>query len=176
MERIHFKPSLYHSTVGLWRSSWPRSVKPPLRLQLTRAPTGVWANFARRGGADDRPPPRRSRKLSNVARSGKRHSKALEKVYRKYFGHFFSLRSKMTSREVTKGQILPQSQCVRHFPTNDAVARELQGLGGRGKNHSITLLQTFPQFALRFDLRSTVWPPEAMKGQNGRILKIFFLS
>ena len=48
--------------------------------RLTHAPTGVWANFAPTGGGD----PRRSRKLSNVARSGKRHSKAWE-VYRKYF-------------------------------------------------------------------------------------------
>ena len=56
---------------------------------LTRAPTGVRANFAPTKGADDRSPGI-SKKLSNVARSGKRHSKAWEKVYRKYFGHFFA--------------------------------------------------------------------------------------
>ena len=42
------------------------------------------------------------------------------------------------------------------------------------KKHSIAHLQIFPYCVLRFDLRSTVWPPEAMKGQNGRILKILF--
>ena len=73
---------------------WP----PPTYLFfldiLTHAPTGVRADFALtggRGGWPLTPPPLgRSRKLSNVARSGKRHSKAWEKVYRKYFGHFFA--------------------------------------------------------------------------------------
>ena len=65
---------------------------------LTRAPTGVWANFAPTGGGMTASP-RRSRKLSNVAKSGKRHSKALEKVYRKYFSHFFA----KVKNDVTRG-------------------------------------------------------------------------
>ena len=118
---------------------------------LTRAPAGAWANFAPTGGGGGGwPPPRRSRKLSNVARSGKRRSKAWEKVYRKYFSNF-SLRAKMTSLEVTKCQISPWSDWGRYSPTNIDVARELQGLGGRGKTCDSS-------FTDLFVVCSQIWP------------------
>ena len=40
--------------------------------------------------------------------------------------------------------------------------------------HSIALLQIFPQCVQRFDLRSTVWPPDVMKSENSRFLNILF--
>ena len=79
---------------------------------LTRAPTGVWANFAPTGGGR-LTAPRRSRKLSSVARSGKRHSKAWEKVYRKYLSHFIA----KVKNDDTRGHQRSNFTVVRLRPT-----------------------------------------------------------
>ena len=59
------------------------------------------------------PHPQRSRKLGNVARSGKRHSKAWQKVYRKYFGLFFA----KANNDVTRGHQRSNFTVVRLRPT-----------------------------------------------------------
>ena len=74
-------------------------------LLLTRAPTGVWVNFAptRRGEADTRP-----LVISETMRpseNSKKHKKALVEPYNIY-GNDFEARSILRSPEVIKGQVM----------------------------------------------------------------------
>ena len=54
------------------------------------------------------------------------------------------------------------------FGQNPSVARKLEGLERRGKKHSTALLILNVPDVIRFEVRSTVWPPEVMQGQNSR--------
>ena len=48
------------------------------------------------------------------------------------------------------------------------LARKLEELERRGKKHSTALLILNVPDVIRFEVRSTVWPPEVMQGQNSR--------
>ena len=52
------------------------------------------------------------------------------------------------------------------FGQNPSVARKLEGLERRGKKHSTALLIFNVPDVNEFEVRSTVWPPEVMQGQN----------
>ena len=52
------------------------------------------------------------------------------------------------------------------YTTNPFVARKLEGLEKRGKKHSTALLILNVPDVNSFEVRSTFWPPEVMKGQN----------
>ena len=60
------------------------------------------------GGADDRPPPQRTRKLRKIATSGERRWIGRGKFYKKYSDNFL-IRSNLRSQGVKKGQIFSKS-------------------------------------------------------------------
>ena len=56
----------------------------------------------------------------------------------------------------------------QHFSTNWRITRELDELQCCAKAHSIALLTFFRHCALRFDLRSKVWPSGSKNSKNSR--------
>ena len=69
----------------------------------------------------------------------------------------------MTSPGVKNFKIFEIS-AVSH--NKSVLARKLEGLERRGKKHSTALLILNVPDANSFEVRSTVWPPEVMQGQN----------
>ena len=80
----------------------------------------------------------------------------------------------MTSHGVKNVKIFE----ISAFSYNKSVlARKLEGLERRGKKHSTALLILNVPDVIRFEVRSTVWPPEVMQGQNSRFSwKSFFCN
>ena len=114
------------------------------------------------GGAFLRPPSNSAPELRSDMRQAafETSSKISKKV----------LRSFLRSGQRSGHQRSSKSKCsrfsFRQFSTSDALPREPEELERRGKKQTIAHLQPYLECAVRFDLRSMVWPPGAKKCKN----------